>query len=84
MRLENYPCFDLIYKDSTAIGAQWKEESSIHHFMHKLVIFIQNLMDLCRTFEKLSITELLPIKKRNNFVEDFFSIRSLFRRENSI
>jgi hypothetical protein len=29
MRLENYPYFDLNCKDSTVIGAQWKEESSL-------------------------------------------------------
>jgi hypothetical protein len=29
MRLEKYPYFDLNFQDSTAIGAQWKKESSL-------------------------------------------------------
>jgi hypothetical protein len=33
--LENRPYFELNCKDSTAIGAQWKEESPIYLFMHK-------------------------------------------------
>jgi hypothetical protein len=38
--------------------------------------FPQNNVSICAYF--------IRIEKRNNFVEDFFSIRAFFRRENSI
>jgi hypothetical protein len=34
--------------------------------------------------KKVFCAYFIRFEKRNNFVEDFFSIRALFRRENSI
>jgi hypothetical protein len=40
--------------------------------------------NLPQNFLKFFCVYFIRLGKRNNFVEDFFSIRALFRRENSI
>jgi hypothetical protein len=53
--------------------------------LHLLRLFSDNYYPTClKKFACFFWAYFIRIAKRNNFVEEFFSIRALFRRENSI